>query len=332
MVVAGVCVLMSYTLAAQVSPPVVNGERPPQAITPIQSSVPSAAQPQPRESIGANHAQPDGAPAIRLDAGDLLDITTFDTPELSGKSRVDSRGEITLPLGGTVKVQGLTAEQSATAIERRFRDKDILKNPHVTVLVLEYATQGVSVLGEVKNPGVYPLAGKHGVLDFISFAGGLTPYASKSVSLTHRSPTWEMITVNLAGAHGDELQNDVAVQPGDRIVVLRAGVVYVIGDVGKPGGYLIEGKNTVTVLQALALAQGVNRTAKSNGSLIRNTLSGRTETQLALNKILANQAPDVKLQDGDIVYVPVSGAKEWTNKGVTAILQMAVGMVIYGNY
>ena len=141
-----------------------------------------------------------------------------------------------------------------------------------------------------------------------------------------------MVTVNLAGAHGDELENDVEVQPGDRIVVLRAGVVYVIGDVGKPGGYLIEGKDTVTVLQALALAQGMNRTAKSNGSLIRNTPNGRTETQLALNKILANHAPDLKLQDGDIVYVPVSGAKEWTNKGVTATLQMAVGMVIYGHY
>lgn len=323
---------MGHTLVAQVSPPAASASQPSQAITATQSHEPPAEQPQPAGSITASRTLSDSAPAMRLDAGDLLDITTFDTPELSGKFRVDSRGEISLSLGGSVRVQGLTAEQAAAAIERRFRDKDILKSPHVTVLVLEYATQGVSVLGEVKNPGVYPLAGKHGVLDFLSVAGGLTPYASKSVSLTHRAPPWETVTVNLAGAHGDELQNDVEVQPGDRIVVLKAGVVYVIGDVGKPGGYLIEGKGTVTVLQALALAQGVNRTAKSNGSLIRNTPGGRTETQLALNKILANQAPDVTLQDGDIVYVPVSGAKEWTNKGVTAILQMAVGMVIYGNY
>ena len=76
-------------------------------------------------------------------------------------------------------------------------------------------------------------------------AGGLTPYASKSVSITHRAPPWDTVTVNLAGTRGDELQNDVEVQPGDRIVVLRAGVVYVIGDVGKPGGYFIEGKQTV---------------------------------------------------------------------------------------
>ena len=105
-----------------------------------------------------------------------------------------------------------------------------------------------------------------------------------------------MVTVNLAGTQGTALENDVEVQPGDRIVVLRAGVVYVIGDVGKPGGYVIEGKDSITVLQALALAQGMNRTAKSNGYLYRNAPGGRTETQLALNKILVNQAPDLKLR------------------------------------
>ena len=228
-------------------------------------------------------------------------------------------------------MQGLTSEQAGTAMDRFLRDRDILKNPHVTVLVLEYATQGVNVLGEVKQPGIYPLAGKHGVLDFISMAGGLLPTASKVVSITHRAPPWDTVTVNLAGAQGKSLENDVAVQPGDRVVALRAGVVYVIGDVGKPGGYVVDG-NGVTVVQALALAQGMNRTAKSNGMLIRNASSGRVETQLALNKILANKAPDPELQDGDIVYVPISGAKDWTNKGVSAALQMAVGMVIYGRY
>ncbi len=272
-----------------------------------------------------------GAPAVRLDAGDLLEITTFDTPDLSGKFRVDHRGYVNLPVGGALPVQGLTAEQAATAIERFLRNRDILKNPHVTVLVLEYATQGVSVLGDVKQPGIYPLAGKHGVLDFISMAGGLTPTASRVVSITHRAPPWDTATVNLAGAHGNSLENDVEVQPGDRVVALRAGVVYVIGDVGKPGGYVVDG-NGVTVVQALALAQGMNRTAKSNGMLIRNASGTRTQTELALNKILANKAPDPKLEDGDIVYVPLSGAKDWTSKGVSAALQMAVGMVIYGHY
>jgi polysaccharide export outer membrane protein len=272
------------------------------------------------------------APAMRLDAGDLLEVTAFDTPELSGKFRVDSRGEVMLPVGGAVPVQGLTAEQAATAMERLLRDRDVVRNPHVTVLVLEYATQGVSVLGEVKQPGIYPLAGKHGVLDFISMAGGLTPGASRLVSITHRAPPWDTLTVNLAGANESSLENDLEIQPGDRIVALRAGVVYVIGDVGKPGGYVIEGREGISVVQALALAQGMNRTAKANGMLIRKTAAGQTETTLALNKILLNQAPDPKLQNGDILYVPLSGAKDWTSKGVSAALQMAVGMVIYGHY
>ena len=269
--------------------------------------------------------------AMRIDDGDLLEITTFDTPELSGKFRVDGRGYLRLPVGGSVPVQGFTAEQAATAIERSLRDRDVLKHPHVTVLVLEYATQGISVLGEVKTPGIYPLEGQHGVLDFISMAGGLTQAASKVVNITHKAPPWDTVTVNLAGAHGGSLENDVAVQPGDRVVALRAGVVYVIGDVGKPGGYMVDG-NGVTVVQALALAQGMNRTAKSNGMLIRKTASGNQQTELALNKILASKAPDPKLEDGDIVYVPLSGAKDWTNKGVSAAIQMAVGMVIYGHY
>jgi polysaccharide export outer membrane protein len=308
------CIAMGSALFAQVSPNALSAARP-------AAATPTMATP----------SRP-GAPTLRLAAGDLIEITTFDTPELSGKFRVDSRGEISLPLGGAVPVQGLSAEQAAVAVERLLRDRDILKNPHVTTLVLEYATQGVNVMGEVKQPGIYPLEGKHGVLDFISMAGGLTPYASKSVSITHDTPPWDTMTVNLASPQGNALENDVEVQPGDRIVVLRAGVVYVIGDVGKPGGYVIEGKDSVTVLQALALAQGMNRTAKANGMLFRNTASGRTETQLALNKILVNQAPDLKLQDGDIVFVPLSGAKDWTSKGVSAALQMAVGMVIYGHY
>src|SRR3974377_2271775 len=162
------------------------------------------AQSQPAAVASGDHA-PTGAPAIRLDAGDLLEVSTFDTPELSGKFRIDSRGYVTLPVGGAVPVQGLTAEQAGTAMERQLRDRDILKNPHVTVLVLEYATQGISVLGEVKQPGIYPLAGKHGVLDFVSLAGGLTLSASKVVSITHRAPPWDTVTVNLDGERGGSL-------------------------------------------------------------------------------------------------------------------------------
>jgi polysaccharide export outer membrane protein len=275
------------------------------------------------------HETPDSMNPLQLGPGDLLDIRTFDTPELSGKLRVDEKGDITLPIGGAVTVKGLTAEQVGVAIEERFRRRNILRDPHVDVFVDEYATQGVTVAGEVKTPGIYPWTGKHTVLDFISAAGGLTAYASKAVTIS-RKDREQIISFQL----GNSLQSpggaDLEARPGDRILVARAGVIYVVGDVGRPGGYLIDNNDSVTVLKALALAQGMNKTAKYDAKLIRNAPSGRAETDLPLKKILANQAADPRLQDGDIVFVPVSGGKQFADKGVTAILQTAVGVVIYG--
>ncbi|HTV66045.1 MAG TPA: polysaccharide biosynthesis/export family protein [Bryocella sp.] len=266
---------------------------------------------------------------VELDTGDLIEVRTFDTPELSGKLRVDEKGEITLPIGGAVTVRGLTAEQVGVAIEERFRQRNILRDPHVDIFVDEYATQGVTVAGEVKMPGIYPWSGKHSVLDFISAAGGLTPYASRTVTLS-RKDREQVVTFQLQNSLQTPGGADLEAHPGDRILVTRAGVVYVVGDVGRPGGYLIENTGTVTVLKALALAQGMNKTAKFDAKLLRNSSGKPVETDLPLKKILANQAADPKLQDGDILFVPVSGGKNFADKGVTAILQTAVGVVIYG--
>jgi len=297
-------------------------------VAPVDATALSTDTHQPAQATEFDTSASGGA--LLLDAGDVLEVRVFDTPELSGKFRVDSHGNITLPVGGTVEVKGLTPEQVQNSIEQRFRQRDILRDPHVEVFVLEYATQRVTVMGEVKNPGVYPIGGKRNVLDFISVAGGPTSSASKTALLAHKNSLAQPIAVDLSGSAQTAPQPSV--EPGDRIVVMRAGIVYVVGDVGRPGGYLIENKDTFTVLRALALAQGLNKTAKLEAKLIRNTPAGRTETDLPLKKILANQASDPKLQDEDIVYVPVSGAKQWTEKGLTSALQMAVGVVIYGRY
>ena len=297
----------------------------PDGSPPLANATPQPVQP--RAGLENEAGQP-----LLIGAGDLLEVSVFDTPELSGKFRVDANGEITLAVGGSVHVMDLTAEQAGAALQARFRERDILRDPHVTVFVAEYATQGVSVMGEVKQPGIYPLHGRHGVLDFISVAGGLTPFASKTATLVHRNSGGQSVNVNLDVSAHQLSADDVEVQPGDRIVVVHGGVVYVLGDVGKPGGYLIENQDKISVLQALALAQGMNKTAKSTASLIRVTVNGREAANLPLKKILSNQITDPKLQDGDILYVPLSGAKNWTDKTMTAILQMAVGVVIYGRY
>lgn len=295
--------------------------------SPISAAPISLAQPATSEQI-QNNIQPNDA--LLLDAGDLLDVRVFDTPELSEKLRVNPHGEITLPVGGTVTARGLTSEQLQSAIEQRFRQRNILRDPHVEVFVLEYATQGVTVSGEVKTPGVYPWVGKRSALDFISMAGGLTSSASKTITIVHQNSAGQSININSNNPQQEIDSKRIAILPGDRIVVPRAGVVYVVGDVGRPGGYLIENKDAVTVLQALALAQGMNKTARYDAKLIRDSPAGRTEADVPLKKILANQAPDPALQDGDILFVPVSAGKLWADKGVTSILQMAVGVVIYG--
>ena len=313
-------------LRAQVSEAIAARQGPVPAVMPadVTALPPVSDQSQPFNTMDTASGS-----VLPLDVGDVLEIRVFDTPELSGKFRVDSHGNITLPVGGSVAVKGLSPEQVQIAIEERFRKQEILRDPHVGVFVLEYATQRVTVMGEVKMPGVYPIGGKRGVLDFISLAGGPTPAASKTALLMRKNSPGQVTTVDLSiSESGAQPQ----VEPGDRIVVTRAGIVYVVGDVGRPGGYLIENKDTLTVLRALALAQGLNKTAKLDAKLIRNTTAGRTESNLPLKKILANQEADPTLQDDDILYIPVSSAKQWTDKGLTSALQMAVGLVIYGRY
>ena len=145
---------------------------------------------------------PPSVHALQISAGDLLDLNVFDTPELSTKLRVDEHGAVTLPVAGALPVQGLTAEQAGQAIEARFREMNILKDPHVSVTVLEYATQGVTVLGEVKNPGVYPLLGAHGLLDLISAAGGETTSAGKAVTVIHRDDPNHSVIVKIESKPG----------------------------------------------------------------------------------------------------------------------------------
>jgi polysaccharide export outer membrane protein len=267
--------------------------------------------------------------ALQISAGDLLDLGVFDTPELSTRLRVDEQGTATLPLGGVIHVSGLTAEQVGRAIETRFREVDILKDPHVTVTVLEYATQGVTVVGEVKNPGIYPLLGTHGLLDLISAAGGATPNASKAMTVTHRVDPNHPVVINVDGRPGSTAAFNVDIRPGDTIMVSHAGIVYVLGDVGKPGGFLIENNDRLTVLQAIALAQGTNRTASLNhAKLIRKTDTGRQEMPVSLKKILGTNNSDLALVDGDILFVPTSTSKN-VLRNVESILPAAAGAAIY---
>ncbi len=266
---------------------------------------------------------------LRIGAGDLLEVSLYGMPDFKTDVRVSSGGEISLPMLGTVSVRGLSVEQGATLIERNLSEKGIFNDPHITVFVKEYATQGISVLGEVQKPGIYPLLGERNLYDAISSAGGTTPKAGRFVMVTRRNDPQHPLQVPLLSG-ADSMKNNVTVEPGDTIVVSKAGVVYVVGDVHQPGGFVMENGNDITVLKAIALAQGTNPNAKLDGArVIRKTAEGPQDVPLSLKKIMAAQAPDIQLQADDVVFVPGSAAKSATKRGVEAILQMATGIAIW---
>jgi polysaccharide export outer membrane protein len=224
----------------------------------------------------------------------------------------------------------MTAEDAQAAIEKKYKDAEVLKSPQVLVFIVEYASQGVSVLGEVLKPGVYPLLTSRRLLDLISQAGGLTPAAGRMVTITHRDHPLEPRTIALSRDPRQNTTTNTDIIPGDTIVVARAGVVYVVGAVGKPGGFTMDANEGLTLLQVIALAEGPKADAAMDKSrLIRQTPTGRYEIPVSLHKILASKNADIALQSDDILFVPSSALKSATRRTVEAIVQTASGVLIF---
>src|SRR5215471_13346716 len=282
---------------------------------------------------GARTAAPAtiSASDLRIGPGDLLEISVFGAADFNKQVRVSSAGDVSLPLIGLVRLAGLTTDLAEKLVEQKLLSGGYFTDPQVSIFEKEYQTQGISVLGEVQKPGIYPMLGSHKLFDVISAAGGTTPKAGNQVTITHRDQAQPPQTVTLAGAGSDSTRNNPEVLPGDTVVIQKAGVVYVVGDVRTPGGFVMD-KPVVTVLQALALDQGANTTAKLDGArLIRRTGDQREDVPIALKRILASQAPDVNLQADDILFVPNSRAKSALHRGLEAIVQAATGVAIYSH-
>jgi polysaccharide export outer membrane protein len=234
-----------------------------------------------------------------------------------------------LPLVGDVLLAGLTPDEAQAVIARRLVTGNFILEPQVSVFVKEYAAQGVSVLGEVEKPGIYPLLGSHGLFDVLSMAGGATPKSGPTVTITHRSRPNDPVQVKLVDV-GQSSNANSKILPGDTVFVSKAGLVYVVGDVKNPSAVVIENDSEMTVLKAIAIAGGVNPTAALNSAkLIRRTSNGPEETPLSLKKILAAKGTDLKLQPEDIIFVPNSAAKSVGRRGLEAVLQAATGVAIY---
>ncbi|MFZ1015148.1 MAG: polysaccharide biosynthesis/export family protein [Terracidiphilus sp.] len=268
--------------------------------------------------------------AAPLGPGDLLEVSEFHTPEFRSTVRVSETGAVTLPLIGDVQVAGSTPHAAAQAIERALVEKGMLLHPQVSVLVTAYAALDVSVLGEVARPGVYPYAVHHRLLDLLSAASGLGPNAGSLVTVVHRDDKSPPLAVDLH-ENGDAVAGtNPELEPGDTVQVSRAGLVYVIGDVIRPGGFPIDPAQHLTVVQALTLAWGPTQNAAlAKAILIREQKGGRTLTALNLKRLLRGQDPDLTIQDRDILFVPDSVAKNLWNRTMESVVQSAVGVSIY---
>jgi polysaccharide biosynthesis/export protein len=264
---------------------------------------------------------------LRLGPGDLLEVSVYNVPELASKARVGSSGDVYLPLIDYVHVGDLTVEEAQALIEKRLEDGGFVRNAHVTIFLDESASQGVTILGEVARPGIYPDLGDRRLYDLLSAAGGFTASAGRKVSVIRHNQAGP-ITVNLPRNLADDVQDNIEILPGDTLTIPRAPVIYVVGDVGRPTGLLMD-NGSLTVLQALALAGGTNHTAKMGGTcIIRKGPAGMTETRVPLKKMLEAKAPDMSLQADDILFVPLSGARVAAGQGLQAAISAATSLAI----
>jgi polysaccharide export outer membrane protein len=273
--------------------------------------------------------QPDAAPVIKLGLGDLIEVGVYNVPELATKARVSNSGDIYLPLIDYVHVEGLTAEEAQGLIEKRLTDGGFVRNPHVTIFVDEASSQGITVLGEVARPGIYPNTSDHKLYAVISEAGGFSQSASRKIAIMRRNQQ-DPLRITLPRNLGDDMAGNVEIMPGDTITVPRAPIVYVVGDVSRPTGLLVD-NGSMSVLQALALVGGTNHTAKlSAARIIRKDSTGTlTETKIQIKKMLEAKAPDVTLQADDILFIPVSGAKVAASRTIEAAITVGTTVGIY---
>jgi len=268
--------------------------------------------------------------SLLIGPGDELKIEVFDTPEMDQTVRVTDAGEVPLLFVGNVKVAHFTPGEAARSIEATLRSKQLMTHPQVTVSVEEYASEQVSVMGEVRKPGAFSISAPIPVIAVLSNAGGLTDVADRNITIQRHGDSAQTVNYFLSNSSDAALQNSIMVYPGDIVMVPRAGIVYVLGDVGRPGGYTMSANDSrMTVLEALATAGGTNKTAIiSKVKLVRRINNGTTEIPIPLGAIEKGKEADIAMQSNDVLYVPFSYMKNIAFNG-SQIAASAAGAIIY---
>ena len=321
---------VSCLLLIAVFPCAAQEEPPAQTPAPVPSSS-SQQSTAPVAAAAATTASSGPLGRLLLGAGDEGEISVYGVADLSQKFRVDPSGSISLALIGSVKVGGLTAEEAQAAIEKAYADGGYLRNPHVVMSVKNYSTQGITVLGEVQHPGTYSAMNVRRLFDAFLAAGGLTPKAGNTVSINRARDSGKVETIELTSDPAKSAQNNVTVDPGDTVIVGRAGIVYVLGEVTRPGGFVIDNpEGKLSLMQAFAMASGPTRLANlGKVKILRRTPTGLENKELDIRKVLAAKDPDIPLQAEDIVFIPASRGKMAAERGASSILSMVTQLAVY---
>ena len=232
-----------------------------------------------------------------LGAGDTLRVTVFQNPDLTTETRISEQGTILFPLIGEVTLSGQTPTAAATRIASQLKQGDFLKNPQVSVTVLQVRSRQVSVLGLVARPGRYALDDTSSKLtDILALAGGIVPGGDDTVTVMgNRGGKIQKVEIDVPGMYrSGDLSLNIEVQNGDTIYVPRAPVFYIYGEVLRAGAYRLE--PNATVMNALSLGGGLTPRGTERGLKInRRTPDG------GVKKLDARLADPV--QPDDVIYV-----------------------------
>lgn len=294
-----------------------------------------------------DHPPDDSRASYILGTDDQISVQALEVEELANKVyRIDMRGNLRLPLIGRLRASGLTVDQLEKQIGEAL--KSYIKEPDVTVSIIEFRSQPVSILGSVKQPGVHQLRGRKTLVEILSLAGGLSDDAGHSIKITRRAE-WGAIPIRNAASDptgqfsvaevsleailaARRPEQNIVIKPNDVISIPRADMIYVTGQVAKAGGYVLRERETLSVLQALALAGGLGPGASPrNTRILRRTTStaDRQEISVNLDNILSGKVGDIPMQAEDILLVPSSVPKKAALRSIEAAIQIGTGVVIW---
>ena len=267
---------------------------------------------------------------LKLAPGFLVSLDVLDDPDFAGSFRVDQQGDLALPILGSLHVSGETASEARVQIQQRLVNDGILKSPQVNLTVMEYTAPEVTIIGEVNAPGRYPLLAPRSLTDVLALAGGLTVAAGDEIRVTHPGANAKTDEIHFSKATSPGVAEDMIVHPGDTVQVMRTGIVYVLGAVNRPGGYIMREDGTMTVLQAISSANGTVLSASVGKIFVLHREPGGTaiRIELPLGRMQRGKFADMQLHSADIVYVPNSKVKSALTSS-QSILASATSATIY---